>query len=50
MRGSDPVDTLVKTITDRRSCDARAFKVESGRIVRSVGPRRYQVVVDISVQ
>jgi tRNA (guanine37-N1)-methyltransferase len=50
VRGSDPVDTLVKVVTHRLSCNARAFRVESGKIVRSVGPRRYQVVVDISVQ
>lgn len=48
-RNEDPVEKVERKVSEKLSKLCTRFKVEFGRIVRPIGPRWYQVVLDINV-
>jgi len=49
-KNEDPVEKTKKNVSEKLSALCDLFHVEHGRIVRTIGPRWYQVVLDIQVQ
>jgi len=45
----DPIKKIVKRVSSRMNKLDTNFKIEFGRIVRSVGPNWYQIVLDIEI-
>jgi len=48
-KNEDPVKKIVSKITSKLSTQSRHTKIEYGRVVRTIGPNWYQVVLDILV-
>lgn len=48
-RGEDPIKKVAEKVSRKLSGMGVGFSVESARVVRSVGPRWYQVVLDILI-
>jgi tRNA (guanine37-N1)-methyltransferase len=49
-KNEDPVDKAKKRVSEKLSGSRREFQVKFERIVRTIGPRWFQVVLDIKVQ
>ncbi len=48
--GEDPVEKAWAAVEARLRGLASSFRLRAGRVVRMVGPRRYQVVLDVEVR
>ena len=46
----DPIEKVEKTVSEKMVELCRDFRVDLGRVVRTIGPRWFQVVLDIYVQ
>lgn len=46
----DPVEKVGEKVSEKLHSLSLSFQVESGRVVRPIGPRWYQVVLDINVK
>ena len=49
-KNEDPVEKTKKKVSEKLLWIRSEFQVEFGRIVRSIGPRWFQVVLDIQIQ
>jgi tRNA (guanine37-N1)-methyltransferase len=49
-KNEDPVEKTKKKVSEKLLGTRREFQVEFGRIVRPIGPRWFQVVLDIHIQ
>ena len=48
-KGEDPVEGMKEKVTQKLRHICSGFEIPSGRIVRTTGPRWYQIVLDISI-
>jgi tRNA G37 N-methylase Trm5 len=49
-KNEDPIKKVEKKVSEKLRKIGRSFQVKSGRNVRQIGPRWYQVVLDTHVQ
>jgi len=45
----DPVEKTALKIAEKLGIQSRSFTIEYGRVVRTVGPNWYQIVLDIAI-
>ena len=49
-KNEDPVGKTISKVTEKLHDQSRSFSVQYGRVVRTVGPNWYQVVIDIKIE
>jgi tRNA (guanine37-N1)-methyltransferase len=48
--GEDPTDKIETKVSEKLSKICSSFQMSFGRVMRSIGPRWYQVVLDVQIQ
>jgi len=48
-KNEDPVEKIISKVVEKLNAQSRNFSMQYGRVVRTIGPNWYQVVVDIKI-
>jgi len=48
-KNEDPVEKIISKVVEKLNAQSRDFSVQHSRVVRTIGPNWYQVVLDIKI-